>query len=74
MDKKTNTKSEWISEMFKPLPKKPDGWFSINEISKITGENPRTTRYKVAEFVKDGKLLVMDCIIEGKASKCYKKK
>lgn len=68
------THDEWIDAMFKPLPPKPDGWFTVNEVAEKTNSNARTIRGKIYEMTKRNELLVMDCLINGKVAKCYKRK
>ena len=67
------TEDEWVNQMFKLAPPRPKGWFTIEEISQKTKTNRRTVAYRVAQYLLNGKLEIMDCMENGKRVKCYKK-
>lgn len=71
---KSITHDEWVEELFRPIGKKPDGWFTINDICAKTGIKRSTARDRISGMVASGELLVMYCFENGHKSKCYKKK
>lgn len=68
------TEDEWVNEMFKLPEQRPKGWFTVQEISEKTKTNKRTVAYRIAQYVLNGQLEVMECLENSKRAKCYKKK
>lgn len=64
----------WITQEFKPIPEKPNGWYTIREISEQSGHNSKTVADRIYNMVKEGKLEVMECKVNGKRAKCYRPK
>lgn len=69
-----NGQIEWIKKTFSSPPKKPDGWFTVSDISKITGDTYKTVADRVKKMLHNGELDIMECIENGKRQKCYRKK
>lgn len=65
---------EWVKEAFKDYPSKPEGWFTVNDIVKLTGANARTIRGRIRQMLDNNELDVMDILENGKHGKCYRKK
>lgn len=69
-----NGQIDWIKKEFSPLPEKPEGWVTVAEIVEQTGNSPKTVGDRLRNMVASGVLEVMECKINGKVSKCYRKK
>ena len=68
-----NGQVDWIKEAFKPIPKKPIGWYTATDICKQTGQGQSTVRRRLSEMVDDGQLEVMQCMVGNSVVKCYRK-
>lgn len=64
----------WIKENFAPVPNKPKGWVTINDIVSQTGNSKSTVKERISKMVNSGHLEVMDCRENGKIAKCYRQK
>lgn len=64
----------WIKEKFKPLPKRPKGWVTQNEIQEMTGNSRSVVQKKLGEMIKAGEIQVMECLENGHRVKVYGKK
>ena len=67
------THEEWVKEMFIVYDPIPEGGVTIEEISKLTNTQERTTRYRVCEKVRRGELKVHNCLSGGRPTKYYTK-
>lgn len=66
--------TEWVTAMFGKQMGKPPGWFTIPEMAQMIGRSEGQLRKIVRAEVAAGKLEQMDCIINGKATRCYRPK
>lgn len=67
------TEDEWLSN-FKKINTKPDGWYTIFDISKKTGMSETSVRRRIKKMIINDEVDVIDCIIGKNILKCYKNK
>jgi hypothetical protein len=58
----------------KPLPKKPEGWYSVQELIEKSGMPRHMIRDRLKKGIDSKELESMECIHEGRKMNCYREK